>query len=580
MATATPFENQFRGTDFVGRHNELAELRAGLDRTTAGHTQIFLLGGEPGIGKTRIANEIASVADQYGMRVAWGICCEGAGAPAYWPMIQVARSLLARTDAPGLLTRAGPGASQIARLIGDYGPESVPAAGLPDEPEQARFRLFDGFASLLSAYAETRPLLVVLDDLQDADPTSWLMLRYIARELHDVPLMIAVAYRDVETRRQPIATQVISDLLRTGRQILLSGLSESEVAEMVEKSAGHAADRRFVAELHRTTGGNPFFVTEVVRTLAGNGALKRAARDESAAPIPESLRTSIRARLGALSARANSILAGAAALGSEFDLVALQRLTGAPLDEILRVLDLAGSAAIAVQVEEGRTRYRFVHSLIREVLHRDLDDATRMELHRKIVGVLEDLYRAEPDRHVDELAYHSMRSAQAGLADKAIDYSIRAGEAAYAAFAYEKSARHWREALTLMEEQSAEPLKLARLLERLSDALSITEVETPTGIDCLERALRLYESAGRTLEAAHAHAQLAVMLSTRAPSMNIQRALREYRNAEQVLGKAVESESQVWLYNGLAQAAMQAQHTAEEMAASRRGMEVAAHLGR
>lgn len=582
MATATQLESPSSRTDFVGRLGEIAELRAGLEKAALGRTQIFLLSGEPGIGKTRIANEIAADARMLGMRIAWGSCCEGVGTPAYWPLIQVVRSLLAGSDSGKVSPRPGPTAAQIAKLVGDYGPNAVELdTSSQEDPELARFRLFDTVASILSTCAKSQPLLIALDDLQDADPGSWNMLRFIAREVRDAPLMLLLAYRELEARRSAVATQVISDLLRAGRQIALTGLNQDEVAEVVEKNTGRAPGRRFVFALHRTTGGNPFFVTEVVRTLVSSGALgKLSSLDGASFAIPESLRASIRGRLGELSARAKGVLAAAAALGSEFDVIALQRVTGLPIHEILHLLDAAADAELAVRVEESRPCYRFSHALIREALHQDLDDATRVRLHRKIVIVLEDLYRAEPDRHLDELAYHSVRIAHAGLAEKAIEYSIRAGEAAYSAFAYEQAAGHWRSALTLAEEKGGKPIRLARLLERLADAYSIIEFEQPMGIDCLTRAIRLYEGAGKPIEAARARARLAVMLSTRGPSMDIPRALTEYRAAEHVLGKLPETESQVWLYNGLAQTAMQAQRTEEGLSASRRAMEIARRLNK
>ncbi len=282
----------------------------------------------------------------------------------------------------------------------------------------------------------------------------------------------------MEARRSAVATQVIADLLRAGRNISLTGLSEGEVAQVVEHNAGRRPGRGFVSALHRTTGGNPFFVTEVVRSIVGSGALNKLSSPEAFA-IPESLRASIRGRVGESSERASGVLEAAAALGSEFDVVTLQHLTGLPLDEILAVLETAAAAEIVVRVEESKPSYRFSHALIREALHQDLSDTTRAHLHRKIVGVLEDLYRADPDRHIDELAYHSIRSAHADNADKAIDYSIRAGEVAYCAFAYEQATGHWRSALTLIEEKGGEATRIARLLERLADAYSIIELEQP-----------------------------------------------------------------------------------------------------
>jgi tetratricopeptide (TPR) repeat protein len=580
MATAASHDSQFRQTDFVGRYREMAELRAGIERVLSGDAQLFLLTGEPGIGKTRIATEIAREGGLRGMRVAWGSGSEATGAPAYWPLIQIARSLVGSMAPSGSRVAISALPPEIAGLL-DLRRSLSRIESVPD-PERARFQLFDAFAQLLRERAQAQPLMLALDDLQDADQTSCLMLRFIAREVREVPLMIVAAYRDSDARHHfPGTGQVLSDLLRVGRQIALAGLSSDEVRQVIESSAGRAANRRFIAALHRATGGNPFFVTEVVRTLAASGALADPRwRWEEGISIPLSVRASIRARISAMPAPLADVLSAAAALGYQFELGPLQKVCAKPMREVVRALGPAEDAGIVHRADGSAMRYRFSHALIREVLHDDLDPERRVELHRQIVAVLEDIYRAEPERHLDELAYHSVAAAEAGdAAARAIDYASRAAESAYRAFAYEQAAQHWHAALTLAEQQGCEPERLAQLLERLGDAWSITEFDQPKGIESLERAAGIYESIGKPLEGAQVRARLAVMLSAREPALNIPRALDQYRKAEQVLRSGPDSESQVWLYSGLAQAAYQRQHTEEGLAASRRAMEIAGRLG-
>ncbi len=554
----------------------MAELRAGLTDALAGRTQIFLLTGEAGIGKTRIATEIAAKAASRGMLAVWGRCCEGAGAPPYWPMSQVARALI---DGGFDTDRLGAAATEIARLVGE---SNAAAAAAPvdakEDAQQSRFRLFDGFASLVASFARERPLMIVLDDLHDADETSWLMLRFAAREIHDAPLMIIATYREVEVRGSEALVRVIADLYRSGRQLPLAGLSEAEVAQVVASGAGCAPDEQFVSTLYRTTGGNPFFITEVMRAMnltgvgAGNGAARR-----TEFLVPESVRASIRGRLSALDASVRAMLSVAAALGIQSEGAVLERVTGLAPEELLRVIDRAISAGVLAP--DGPGRYHFCHALIREVVYQDLDLSNRARLHAEIVCVLEDLYRSETALHLDQIAYHAVAAAPGGSSDKAIQYAIAAGEAAFSAFAYERAAHHWQTALTLAERGPADPQRLARILERLGDAYSITEFDHPRGIECIERAAKIYESAAMPIEGAHLHARLGLMLSRRTPAMNVPRAMAQYRQAELVLRSLPDSQSQIWLYTGLAQAAMQAQHTQEGLAASHRAMEIATHLG-
>ena len=557
----------------------MAELRAGLTDALVGRTRIFLLTGEAGIGKTRIATEIAAEAASRGMLVVWGRCCEGAGAPPYWPMSQIARALTGSIDADRVTAMLGAAAPEIARLAGESGAATAGAPGVKDaDAQQSRFRLFDAFATLVAGFARDRPLMIVLDDLHDADETSWLMLRFAVREIHDAPVMIVATYREAEVRGSEGLVRVMSDLYRSGLQLPLAGLSEAEVAQVVAAGARCAPDEEFVSALHRTTGGNPFFITEVMRSmdLMGESAAGGAG-DRVKFAVPESVRASIRGRLSALDAAARSMLTAAAVLGVQCEGTVLERATGLAPDAMLRALDRAIAAGILAP--DGPDRYRFCHAIIRDVVYLDMDLSSRARMHAQIVCVLEDLYQSETALHLDQIAYHAVAAAYGGSSAKAIKYAIAAGEAAFSAFAYERAAHHWQTALMLAEHGPFDPQRLGRILERLGDAYSITEFDHPRGIECIERAAKIYQSAAMPIEAAHLHARLGMMFSLRTPAMNIPRAMVEYRQAELVLRSLPNSKSKVVLYTGLAQAAMHAQHTQEGLAAAHRAMEIATHLG-
>ncbi len=557
----------------------MAELLAGLDHTLAARTQFFLLAGEAGIGKTRIAREVAFRAENRGVRVVWGSSWEGNGAPAYWPLIRVARVLIGQSGADAMLSNLGAGTHDLARLIGAQSADGATS----DEPErsQARFRLFDSFAALLKNSARAEPLLVILDDLHCAGQAAWSMVQFVAGELRDAPLMMIITCRDGEIRQSSRFSKVVSELLRSARQLSLSGLGEDEVAQFVESSSGHVPSPALAGTLHRRTAGNPFFLGEVVRALMAHGDLAQSERNPRwVLAIPDSVRTSIRGRIALLPPRAGRLLSAAAVMGNRFELAPIQRVCELSNEQSLRILDAAVNAGIVARLAGAPATYRFCHALVQEALYEGLETGERLRIHQTLVGILEDLYRAEPHLHLDELAYHSVAAAEAGNADKAIDYAVRAGEAAYAAFAYEQAAHHWQAALRLMEHGGCEPAALARMLERLGDAFSITEFDHPKGIEALERAALIYENADRRVEGAGARARLAVMLSTRVPAPDIPRALEQYRLAERVLCHQPDSESQVWLYNGLAQAAYESHRLEEGLAASQRAMEMAERLGR
>jgi predicted ATPase len=194
--------------EFVGRERELRELTSGVDDAIAGRGQLYLLAGEPGIGKTRLADEIARRAAGWGARALWGRCWEGGGAPPYWPWTQVLRACV--TESPG---DCGPCASRdpsLAMELHELVPAAAPEAML--DPEDARFRLFDAVSNVLRTCAARTPLVVVLDDLQWADESSLLLLAFLARDLRGARLLLLGAYRDVEARRSPAVGRRITEL--------------------------------------------------------------------------------------------------------------------------------------------------------------------------------------------------------------------------------------------------------------------------------------------------------------------------------------------------------------------------------
>src|SRR5580704_12622057 len=236
MSPESTFDRQSSSQNaFVGRERELAELHAGLDDVSASHGRLFLLSGEPGIGKTRLAEEISRDAAVRGIRVVWGRCWEGGGAPAYWPLIEILRACIDERESEELKALLGSGASEIAQLIPDL-KLSLPSdkeTKTTSDPESARFRLFDAVATVLKNVSRVSPLLIVVDDLHDADQPSLQMLRFIARAAKDVPVLIVGTYRHAEVKRSQPLGKLVGDLLREGRSLALTGLSKAEIVDFI-----------------------------------------------------------------------------------------------------------------------------------------------------------------------------------------------------------------------------------------------------------------------------------------------------------------------------------------------------------
>ncbi len=266
------------GLEFVGRSREMDLLRAALAEAMDGRGQVAMLAGEPGIGKTRTAQELARHAESLGARLLWGWCYEGEGAPPYWPWVGPIRSYVQQAEPDVLRAQLGPGLADIAGLV----PEIRDKLGdIPQptqvEPEQARFRLFDAVSSFLKRAADDEPMLLVLDDLHWADEPSLLLLQYLARQIDDSRLMVVLTSREAEAAARPIVTETLAQLSRipSFRRHSLSGLEIEDVHRFFQAESGQDPDADLVQSLHAHTEGNPFFLSEVIRLLATQGGAEK-----------------------------------------------------------------------------------------------------------------------------------------------------------------------------------------------------------------------------------------------------------------------------------------------------------------
>jgi DNA-binding CsgD family transcriptional regulator len=465
-------------TPFVGREGELVALTADLDAAVAGRGGVVLVGGEPGIGKTRLAEELAAQATARGALVLWGRCWEGEGAPAFWPWVQVVRAYVQTADPTALRREMGAGAADIAQV--------VPAvrALLPDlpapppiEPEAARFRLFDSLAGFLRAAAAHRRLLLVLDDLHWADVPSLALLRFVGRELEDAGLLVVGSYRYTEVDREHPLVGTLADLTRGQhhRRLLLGGLNQQEVASFLALVAEVEPSPELAAAVHRQTDGNPFFVTEVVRLLASQGRLDAA---EAGAPVPaaglpEGVKAVVAERLGRLSDGCRQVLEVAAVLGRDFQLRVLQPASGLDPGRLLELLEEAEAARVVAAVPGGLGRWRFAHALVREVLYEGLPAARRIQLHGRVGEALEAVYVADSGPHLAELAHHFVAAAPGGeeMVGRAVRVATAAGRRALELLAWEDAADLFERALAALElAERADPQQRCQLLLALGEA--------------------------------------------------------------------------------------------------------------
>ena len=461
---------QTLGSDFVGRKHEMAQLVAGLDDAAAGRGRLVMLAGEPGIGKTRTLQELAAVAEERGARVIWGVSYEEEGTPPFWPWVQALRSYVREVDAETLGSQMGPGAADIAELVPDVRvklPHLEPPPA-PDDPRQARFRLFDSIASFLKSASETQPLVVVLEDLHWSDKPSLVLLEFIAREVARARLMVVGTYRDVELSHALL--QTLAELMRAPRflQMVLKGLDTEEVAYLTQITTGTKPRRELVKAIADRTEGNPFFVTEVVRLLSEEGELTSEAPGRAqrwAGLIPQGVRLLVGRRLDNLSEDCNQVLTIASVTGREFELRELKSLVKDMSEErLLRALEESLSARVIEDVPGVADRYRFSHALIQETLADELSAARRVRLHARIGEALEELYGADAEDQAAQLAYHFAQAETVLGTEKLVRYSLLAGERSLAAYTFEEALSHFQRGLSAVDAKAMDSTKAALLV--------------------------------------------------------------------------------------------------------------------
>lgn len=486
---------------FVGRERELTELRdGGIRSALAGNGRLFLLSGEPGAGKTRLAQVVSNEAAAVGFAVYWGRCWEAGGAPPYWPWLQVLRDLFSERDAAGLAADLGPSAVHLSQLVPELRElitEELPAAGAGDKD---RFALFDAVGTSLRGAARRQPLLLVFDDLHAADATSLLLLQFVARALRSSRALLLGSYRDVPESLD------VAGLGREGDELALRGLARPEVAAFLEAATGLRASEALTTRVYEASGGNPLFVNELVRSIP----VEPEGEALSVRRLPAGVRQAVRRRLDPLGPVTTELLALASVVGREFSVTVLEALVNRPHDEILERLEEAVRARVVVEVSPLLGRYAFTHDLVRETLYEDLGPQQRREAHVRVGEALEPIYSGDPEPHFAELAHHFVAGGPRGDVERAISYSRRAGEAALAQLAYEEAARHHETAVAALE---AMPGREAE--ERRCDSLmSLGEArmrggETAEARDALLRAAELARRLADPARLAHAGLVLA-----------------------------------------------------------------------
>jgi DNA-binding SARP family transcriptional activator len=450
-------EDDASSPPFVGREREVAEICGVMDRVVAGRGGVVLIHGEAGIGKTRLAQELDARARAAGMTVAWGRCLEPTS-PPFWPWVPILRALDAA--APDTSVPA------LERLL----PSDA------DTGEATPYRVYEAITGGLVKLSHTAPLVLILDDLQWADVPSLGLLRFVATVSARSPVLVVGTYRDDEVDEEHRLAQLLPVLAHDARvtSLALSGIATEPVRAFVVALGLPAPSEELAIAIRKRTGGNPFFVSEVVRLLESEGGrVGLDAGSVAASQVPPGVRNVIGRRLSKLPRPTLDLLAFAALAGGEFDVRLLEDASALPRDTVLDGLEAAVVARIVRATDAPTGRYAFSHDLFREVLRDRLSVVRASRVHAAVAEAL--IGRdGDDEAHVSRIAHHAWHGAQVLGADRAFPLLLHASEHAAARFAYRDAETHLTRALELMRVSA-------------SDEGGRTELDTAVGLSQLRR---------------------------------------------------------------------------------------------
>jgi class 3 adenylate cyclase len=439
----------------VGRDEEVARL-AEWAQTRA----MTLIAGEAGVGKSRLASEAVRIADELGLSRLIGHCTSGTSLP-YAPFVTALRRRTRTLDAETLRGLFDGPALLAAALL----PEVAAGVGLPkDVPEPEH--LFAAVWQLLKRLEGPSGCLLLLEDLHWADTDSLRLLSYLARERSDLDVWLVGTYRSDELHRRHPLTLTLAELAR-GRayeEVQLSPLNGEELGEMVSAIFdGAKVSEQFVEALLRRTGGNPFFVEELIKALVDRGDIYResgdwARRDMADIEMPVTVREALLSRALTMGDTSLEILQLAALAGEQLDIAALALAAGTSSERIDAVVREALRLQLLVERRDGpRTVYLFRHALTREAIADEVVGPDRQRMHLTLARAITAAHEAGLDQFAADLADHF---GQAGDAPRAVEFGTRAARLAAASYAFDEAGRRYESVLRLLPEQRDERLPL------------------------------------------------------------------------------------------------------------------------
>jgi tetratricopeptide (TPR) repeat protein len=473
----SPFSPAER-TAFVGRESEGSAIRAVIDRMRAGHGSIVMLWDGPGVGKTRLAMEMAGYASRSGFRCSVGHCYERDEPYPYLPFAEIIESNLAQAASlEDYREQMGPYAAELAqiaprlrRIFPDLPrPLELPAA-------QQRGFLFQSFSEAMARAARTRPNMYLVEDLQWADESTLALFVYLARRIAQLPAVIIGTYRSGYSDTNPALVRTLEELIRMGiRPQKLGGLSKDAVGQMLHGLSQREAPESLLSLIFEESQGYPFFVEEVYRHLVEEGKVfdtagqfrKDIEIDEI--DVPDNVRLIISRRLERLDKNEKRALAAAAVIGRSFSFRLLTEVSQIGVDELFTVFEKAQQMGIIVASSEGpENPFTFTHELVRQTLLAGISASRKQQLHARVADAIESLYPRFVNERAGEITDHLLKAGPFADGRRVFRYLTLAGKSALGAAAFEEARRNFRSALS--HKSAVEARERAELLASLAMA--------------------------------------------------------------------------------------------------------------
>jgi tetratricopeptide (TPR) repeat protein len=491
-------------TPLIGREDERKKIREALEAAKSGAGRILLISGEPGVGKTRLAEEAVEAGSTMGLLPLAGHTSEELGLPfivATEIIEEIARTLPEKT----LRNVLGNTASEIARLVPDLRrtfPDIPPPLELP--PEQQQRYLFNAIVDLITRLCEVSPVVMLLDDLHWADESSVQLLEHLIRHLDSLPILMVITHRDAEMDMGDPFKRALTKLnqLQFVQRIPLRQLSQDEVTSLLTEASGSAPPRMVAELIYRETEGNAFFVQSVFQDLREEGRLfdqdghwlKEINIDTLA--VPDSVRMVTGRRIERLRQDTQDVLAIAAVLGQRFRARVLEAAV-AQADTVLLAIEEAESAQLIIPAMGGaELRYEFVHALARQTLLTRLSVIRQQRIHLQLAQAMQQVDADHLERHAADLALHLIEAGDSADREETVHWLKIAGDNAMAASASDEAVRYFSKGLTMLGADDQEIR--ADLLHRRGSAQLSLGLKLEFQTDLLE-AWSLYKTlkAGR-----------------------------------------------------------------------------------